>query len=170
MAIICAGCGEKQGMMAALTTDLLTPGNYYCPKCLDANRQKEERIRLIAKKILVTTTPKVDGYYVAKYIGIESVEFVIGTGIFSEVTSDIADIFGRRSSAFEKKLQIAKQTAMNALKYIAAEQGANAVIGIDLDYTEFSGNRVALIINGTLVRLAPLQSATSGKSLPDRSE
>ena len=44
---------------------------------------------------------------------------------------------------------------MDALKYVAAEKGANAVIGVDLDYSEFSGNRIALIINGTLVRLAP---------------
>ena len=109
----------------------------------------------VAPDVLVTTTPQVDGYTVARYIGIESVEFVIGTGAFSEVTSSLADFFGARSSAFEKKLQAAKRHAMDAMKFVAAEQGANAVIGVDLDYAEFSGNRVALIISGTLVQLVP---------------
>ena len=49
----------------------------------------------------------------------------------------------------------AKTVAMDSLKYLAAERGANAIIGIDLDYTEFTGNRIALIINGTLVLLEP---------------
>ena len=48
---------------------------------------------------------------------------------------------------------------MDGLKMIAAEQGANAIIGLDLDYSEFSGNRVVLIINGTLVRLAQGKTA-----------
>lgn len=80
---------------------------------------------------------------------------VMGTGMFSEVSSSLADFLGVRSSAFEQKLQAAKRHAMDALKYIAAERGANAVLAIDLDYTEFSGNRIALIINGTLVRIEP---------------
>ena len=55
---------------------------------------------------------------------------------------------------------------MDALKYRAAEKGANAVIGIDVDYTEFSGNRVALILNGTLVKLAVLAPRSVAKQ-PD---
>jgi uncharacterized protein YbjQ (UPF0145 family) len=158
--------------MAALTVDLGS-GDYTCPACseaiAEATREKErqrqadelkriEGIKQATKSVIVTTTPKVDGYYVVKYIGIESVEFVIGTGAFSEISSSIADFFGARSSAFEQKLQAAKRHAMGALKYLAAEQGANAVVGVDLDYTEFTGNRIALIINGTLVQLAPLPS------------
>jgi uncharacterized protein YbjQ (UPF0145 family) len=61
----------------------------------------------------------------------------------------------------ETKLRAAKDQAMNTLKYIAAEKGANAVIGIDLDYTEFSGNRIALIINGTLVKLASISGTAT---------
>ena len=157
MGMVCTGCGMKQGFIATLTSDL-TSDTYYCPSCVEVNRKRVEQIKEAAEKVLVTTTPKVDGYYVAKYLGIESVEFVIGTGMFSEVSSSIADFFGQRSTAFEKKLQGAKKAAMDALKYLAAEKGANAVIAIDLDYAEFSGNRIALIINGTLVKLAPVQS------------
>jgi uncharacterized protein YbjQ (UPF0145 family) len=112
----------------------------------------------VSKKVVVTTTPGIDGYSVKRYLGIESVEFVIGTGIFSEVSSSIADFFGARSSAFEKKLRAAKQHALGALKFVAAEKGANAVVAVDLDYTEFTGNRIALIINGTLVFVEPVQA------------
>ena len=115
--------------------------------------------------MIVTTTSSVDGYHVRKYLGVESVEYVIGTGIFSEITTDFQDFFGRRSSAFEQKLQTAKKNAMDGLKMIAAKQGANAIIGLDLDYSEFSGNRVVLIVNGTLVRLA--QGTTKPKRIED---
>jgi uncharacterized protein YbjQ (UPF0145 family) len=117
-----------------------------------------ERIEQVAKQVIVTTTPNVDGYYVTQYIGIESVEFVIGTGFFSEVTTSVQDYFGQRSTAFEQKLRAAKNHAMNALRFVAAEKGAHAVIAVDLDYSEFTGNRIALVINGTLVQLAPLSS------------
>jgi uncharacterized protein YbjQ (UPF0145 family) len=164
MALTCARCGAKQGIMATLTADLGS-SVYYCPDCTTAieedKRKRLEQIKQAAKKVIVTTTPKVDGCYVVRYIGIESVEFVIGTGVFSEVSSSIADFFGARSTAFEKKLQAAKKHAMDTLKFVAAEQGANAVIGVDLDYSEFSGNRIALIINGTLVQLAPLPAKRS---------
>jgi len=108
------------------------------------------------REIIMTTTNNIDGYRVRKYIDIESVEIVLGTGIFSEVTAGIGDIFGLRSGAFENKLSGAKRAAMNMLKYRAYEKGGNAVIGVDIDYTEFSGNRVGLIINGTIVKIEPI--------------
>ena len=61
------------------------------------------------KEIIITTTNHIDGYRVKKYIDVESVEIVIGTGIFSEVTAGIGDIFGLRSSAYEGKLSNAKK-------------------------------------------------------------
>jgi uncharacterized protein YbjQ (UPF0145 family) len=163
VALVCARCGVKQGMMAVLSADIGAT-TYYCEDCKQKIAQKNaadkvqriEKLKDEASKVIVTTTMNVDRYYVAKYVGIESVEFVIGTGAFSEISTSIADFFGARSSAFEKKLRAAKAHAIEALKFLAAEQGANAVIGIDLDYTEFTGNRIALIINGTLVQLAPI--------------
>jgi len=107
------------------------------------------------KDITITTTHNIDGYRVRKYIDIESVEVVIGTGVFSEVTAGIGDIFGLRSNAYESKLSKAKKAAMDMLKYRAYEKGGNAIIGIDIDYTEFSGNRIGLIINGTVVEIEP---------------
>jgi len=166
MAVVCSRCGEKQGIWAALNVDLAN-GAYYCPRCVEAfelerakaadvEKQRMEKLILESRTVLVTTTPNIDGYRVKKYLGIESVEFVIGSGVFSEISSSIADFFRARSSAFEKKLRQAKQHAMGALKFAAIEKGANAVVGIDLDYTEFSNNRIGLIINGTLVLVEPI--------------
>ncbi len=169
MAMTCTQCGEKAGPLAFLTMDLAAD-KYVSPDCAEkrlreiareaSQRSREDRttaakIKAAAANVILTTTPHVDGYRVLRYLGIESVEFVIGTGMFSEISSSIADFFGARSSVFEQKLQQAKQHAMGKLKYLAAEKGANAVIGVDLDYTEFNGNRIGLIINGTLVEIAP---------------
>lgn len=124
---VCRRCGARSGVLGILTTDL-TSGDYTCPACEQAKlaeQQKEQRdralevrrLKKIAETVIVTTTPKVDGYYAASYLGIESVEFVIGTGIFSEISGEVSDFFGARSTAFETKLQTAKQTAMDTLKF-----------------------------------------------------
>jgi len=152
--------------MAAVAIDS-DSGLYICSTCESEaeteraveeqlERQRTEGLLKVSQKIVVTTTPGIDGYRVRQYLGTESVEFVIGTGVFSEVSSSFADFFGLRSSAFEQKLRHAKEYAMNALKFLAAEKGANAVVAVDIDYTEFSGNRIAIIINGTLVRAEPI--------------
>jgi uncharacterized protein YbjQ (UPF0145 family) len=107
----------------------------------------------------MTTTSSLEGYRVRRYIDIESIEIVVGTGAFSEFGGDLSDFFGLRSTAFEQKLQKAKRTALDKLRYLAFERGGNAVIGIDLDYTEFSGNRIGLIANGTIVDVEPVTLA-----------
>ncbi len=170
MATVCTRCGVKLGMMATMFD---TEADHYCAKCTaemvderwkDEQQQKMDKQQRIenliqlSHKVVVTTTPGIDGYKVTDYLGIESVEFVIGTGLFSEITTDIQDLFGARSSAFEQKLSAAKKQAMDTLKFRAVEKGANAVVAIDIDYTEFSGNRIALIINGTLVSVVPVEA------------
>lgn len=125
-------------------------------------QQKDAAFRQAVAAVIVSTTHALDGWRVEEYLGIESVEFVIGTGIFSEVTSDIEDFFGLRSTAFEQKLAKAKKAVFETLKTRAVRLGGNAVIGIDMDYTEFSGNRVGLIVNGTVVRVS--ESSFSSQS------
>lgn len=162
----CKRCNVSLGVFAALTDGLMAYSDI-CPKCIKEIEQEKQaalqaekehllRIRELAKGVIVTTTNNIDGYRSEEYLGIESVECVIGTGLWSELTGELSDLFGRRSTAFEKKLQQAKRAAMETLKIMAAEQGASAIIGIDVDFTEFSGNRVGLIINGTFVKLAPI--------------
>jgi len=156
VALTCSRCGAKQGVMAALTANI-GEAAYVCDSCKAKEaKEKEERLphlRQLAKSVVLTTPHNIDGHRVPKYLGIESVEFVIGTGVFSEITTEVEDFFGQRSSAFEKKLQAARRAAFETLTMLAAEKGANAVVGIDVDYKEFSGNRVGLVVNGTLVEI-----------------
>jgi uncharacterized protein YbjQ (UPF0145 family) len=105
----------------------------------------------LTNSVMITTTHSFEGYKIDGYLGIESVEIVIGTGAFSEFQGDFADFFGQRSTAFEHKMQNAKQAALHRLKYLALQKGGNAIVGIDLDYTEFTGNRIGVIANGTIV-------------------
>jgi uncharacterized protein YbjQ (UPF0145 family) len=160
----CSRCGKDfGGMFGFLTADLA--GENLCLDCQskefqrqDAQAKRETEIKKLAESVLVTTTPSVEGHRVTSYLGIESVEIVIGTGFFSELSGDVSDFFGQRSKGFEGKLQDAKRVAFHLLRTRAAGKGANAVIGIDLDYTEFSGNRIGLILNGTLVRVTPIST------------
>lgn len=119
----------------------------------------EAIVPLIVQHIPITTTPTLEGYRVSKYVGIESVEVVIGTGPFTEFGAGVADFFGQRSTGFELKLQQAKQAALQKLRFLALRQGGNAVIGVDLDYTEFSGNRIGVVANGTIVEVEKMTSA-----------
>ena len=132
--------------LAVLLAEALAPGE------LSQKEQAQfERLRELAKQVILTTTHTIDGHRVRKYLGIESVEFIIGTSLVSEMT-----FFGRRSTAFESKLQEAKKTAFDTLAMIAAERGANAILGVDVDYVEFNDNRLGLVVNGTLVEIAPV--------------
>ena len=158
----CAKCGKQfGGIIKVLTADI--GAEHLCPECQCQKkerdlieRRRQAKIEERAENILLTTTPTIEGHQIVAYLGIESVEIVIGTGFLSELSGDIADFMGQRSTRFEEKLQEAKKVAFDTLKLRAADQGANAVVGIDLDYTEFSSNRIGLIVNGTLVRAAPL--------------
>lgn len=141
--------------MAVLSVDLARL-DYVCDECKQKERDRQKRLRELSARVIITSTHSIDGYTVINYLGIESVECVIGTGMFSEITTDVRDFFGLRSTDFEKKLQHAKKAALEAMKMLAAEKGADAIVGVDLDYTEFSGNRIGLIVNGTMVQLVPV--------------
>lgn len=161
----CSRCGGKTGLLGLLTADLVS-GENYCEKCAeeranekrtqDAVRQqklddRENDCRLRSRAVILTTTPSLEGYRVVQYLREHASANDKLDALDSEVTSEFADFFGARSTAFEKKLREAKELTANALRLRAAEKGANAVLAVDLDYTEFSSNRVALIMNGTLV-------------------
>lgn len=146
MAKICATCSKEGGFLKSLTFQDIH-GKTYCSPCGTAYIE-----RMIAT-VPVTTTPTIEGRRIKRYVGIESVEIVVGTGAFSEFAGDISDFFGARSTEFEQKLKKARKTAIDKLRFIGVERGGNAVVGIDLDYTEFSNNRVGVIANGTVVEL-----------------
>ena len=145
----CPKCSFAEFVASVFDGETLT-----CPECGHLSTPVETSVTRETHNVILTTTNHIEGCIVKQYLGIESVEFVIGTGVFSEFSSGVADFFGSRSTAFESKLQEAKNQAFETLRWIAFNKGANAVVGIDLDYAEFSGNRIALMLNGTLVKVA----------------
>jgi hypothetical protein len=89
----CSRCGKPHGgFFSALTADLGKP--FVCPECEAKARLRAHDLARLIEKILLTTTPTIEGHRIAAYLGIESVEIVIGTGLFSELTGDISDFFG----------------------------------------------------------------------------
>ena len=153
MARQCVSCSKEAGFFKGMSFQEIR-GQDYCHDCAD------KFVRAAVAKVQMTTTHSFDGYRIIAYIDIESVEIVAGTGMFSEFGGDVADFFGSRATAFEQKLRKAKRTALDKLRYRAFELGGNGVVGVDLDYTEFSGNRIGLIANGTIVQVATLATGS----------
>ena len=103
--------------------------------------------------MLTTTTPVIEGKRIIKYYGIVSGETIIGANIFRDLFASIRDIVGGRSNSYEKVLREAKDSALREMEQQAAQLGANAVIGVDLDYETVgqSGSMLMVTASGTAV-------------------
>ncbi|MCA1939663.1 MAG: heavy metal-binding domain-containing protein [Caenispirillum bisanense] len=105
--------------------------------------------------MIVTTTDGVDGKRVVAYLGIVSGEAIMGANIFRDFFAGIRDIVGGRSGGYEKAIRDAKEAALADMRASAAELGADAIVGVDLDYEVVGQNGSMLMVsaNGTAVRL-----------------
>ncbi|MEM7320910.1 MAG: heavy metal-binding domain-containing protein [Pseudomonadota bacterium] len=103
--------------------------------------------------MIITTTPSVEGYQIAEYKGIVVGEAIMGANVVRDVFASITDIVGGRSGAYESKLQDARETALEELQERAQKLGANAVVGIDLDYEVVGGSMLMVSAAGTAVVL-----------------
>ena len=105
--------------------------------------------------MIVTTTPGIEGRPIAEYCGIVTGEAIIGANIFSDIFAKVRDIVGGRSGAYEKALRSAREEAIADLEREAAAKGADAVVGVDLDYEVIgdTGSMLMVSISGTAVRL-----------------
>jgi uncharacterized protein YbjQ (UPF0145 family) len=103
--------------------------------------------------MLLSTTSVIDGKHVAKYHGLVSGQAILGANIFKDVFAGIRDIVGGRSAVYEKELQRAKELAVQEMTEEARALGANAVIGIDLDYETIGqgGSMLMVSASGTAV-------------------
>lgn len=99
--------------------------------------------------MLCTTTNTLEGRKIKKYLGIVSGETIIGANIVRDFMAGITDIVGGRSSAYEKSLIEAKDLALRELQQAAESMGANAVIGIDLDYETIGANGSMLMVSAS---------------------
>lgn len=105
--------------------------------------------------MLVTTTHTIEGKQVTDYFGLVSGEAIMGANVFKDIFASIRDIVGGRSATYEKELRRAKELAIDEMCQAAQQQGANAVIGVDLDYETIGGgggNMLMVIASGTAVR------------------
>lgn len=105
--------------------------------------------------MIVTTTPDVANKTVIEYKGLVTGEVIVGVNFIRDFFAGMRDFFGGRSKAYEKELEKARNLAMNELVAKAESMGANAVIGIDLDYETVSpkGSMLMVSITGTAVVL-----------------
>ena len=111
----------------------------------------QESIEEIRRNFLITSGFNFEGYNIKTYLGFMTGSVVKGTGFFSETSAAINDFLGSDSSAFAKKLEIAKESAIDQLRENSILKGANAIIGIDIDYITFSNNMIGVVANGTAV-------------------
>jgi uncharacterized protein YbjQ (UPF0145 family) len=107
--------------------------------------------------MLITTTPTVEGRPVKEYLGLVTGETILGANIFRDLLAGVRDIVGGRSRAYEQELRKAKQSAISEMVQEATARGANAVVGVDLDYETISmgrgGGMMMVSASGTAVVL-----------------
>lgn len=121
------------------------------PADFDSFSAPEEIPASEIRKIIDTTGFDVSGYSITEYKGVIFSESVIGTGAFSEIAASVSDFLGTKSDAFTKKLADVRNDAMLKLKKEAYRAGANAIIGVALEYTMFLGNIIGVAARGTAV-------------------
>ena len=104
--------------------------------------------------MIMTTTPSIEGRTISAYLGIVTGEAILGANIFKDLFAGIRDIVGGRSGAYEQELAKARAIALEEMTAVAAALGADAIVGIDLDYeTVGQGSMLMVTASGTAVRL-----------------
>ncbi|MGQ3677627.1 MAG: heavy metal-binding domain-containing protein [Tenacibaculum sp.] len=105
--------------------------------------------------MILSTTPSLENKPAKEYLGIVSGETIIGANIFKDFFAGIRDIVGGRSGSYEKVLREAKEIAMKEMSDRAKMLGANAVVGIDLDYETVGakGGMLMVTASGTAIKL-----------------
>ena len=115
---------------------------------------RPRRVEPVAAMI-VTTTNTIEGHRITAYHGIITGEAILGADLFKDIFAGIRNIVGGRAGAYEKELRRARETALTELEQLAREIGADAVIGVDLDYEVIGTGSSMLMVSasGTAVKL-----------------
>ncbi|WP_416304978.1 heavy metal-binding domain-containing protein [Neptunicella sp. SCSIO 80796] len=105
--------------------------------------------------MIITTTPEIQGKQISQYMGVVVGEAVMGANMFRDIFASISDIVGGRSGAYENVFTRARKIAFQELENEARSIGANAVVGVDIDYEVVGkhGSMLMVSINGTAVRI-----------------
>jgi uncharacterized protein YbjQ (UPF0145 family) len=118
----------------------------------DDNRRPINSSEERSMNVTITTTPGIDGKRITTYRGVVTGEAILGANIFKDFFAGIRDIVGGRSAAYEGELRKARQIALEEMRQAAAELGANAVVGTDIDYETVGGGSMLMVsVSGTAV-------------------
>lgn len=97
----------------------------------------------------VTTTPNIDGKRITRYCGVIAGEAILGANLFKDLFAGIRDLVGGRSATYERELQRAREIALQELEERAEALGANAVVGVDLDYEVLGQSNGMLMVSAS---------------------
>ena len=103
--------------------------------------------------MILTTTPQIEGHPILEYKGLVTGETIIGANVIKDIKASIKDFFGGRSGSYERVLIEAKETSLKEMTARAQSMGANAIVGIDLDFETVgeSGSMLMVATSGTAV-------------------
>jgi uncharacterized protein YbjQ (UPF0145 family) len=107
--------------------------------------------------MIITTTPSIEGKGIVQYLGLVDGEAILGANIFADMFAGIRNVIGGRSGAYEKELRKAKAIALKEMEQEASQLGADAIVGVDLDYETITfgqnGSMLMVTASGTAVKL-----------------
>lgn len=105
--------------------------------------------------MLITTTPTLENQPIKEYLGIANGEVIIGINVIKDFTAGLRDIFGGRSATYENELVRGREEAIQEMKSRAKKMGADAVVGVDIDFEVLGqgGSMMMIVATGTAVKL-----------------
>ncbi len=105
--------------------------------------------------MIQSTTPTIEGKSIREYHGVVTGEAILGANVFKDIFASVRDIVGGRSASYERELQKAREIAFGEIEKAAEDMGANAIVGIDIDYETVGskGGMFLVSVTGTAVTL-----------------
>ena len=99
--------------------------------------------------MIITTTQSIEDARIVRYLGVITGEAILGANIFRDVFAAVRDIVGGRSASYERELSKAREIALEELEDWAEELGANAIVGVDIDYESFGQSSGMMMVSAT---------------------
>jgi uncharacterized protein YbjQ (UPF0145 family) len=106
--------------------------------------------------MIISTTNVLEGKPVREYLAVVTGETILGANVFRDIGATIRDVVGGRSAGYEQELRKARENALREMTEEAEKLGANAVIGVDIDYETLRGSMLMVTASGTAVRVEGL--------------
>ena len=146
--LVCLLCQKKHGSESDIKEMLIE-------KYAESVEQREinEKKEKIFENFILSTTPNIEGKSIESYLGIVGSQTMEGINIFKDIFSGVRNIVGGRSTALQEAMKKMRVTALNEIKEEAFNLGSNAVVGIKIDFDEYSEGMIMLSVSGTAVKV-----------------